>query len=136
MYAGPGRPVPVPRSAYLRKTLPLSSRINLIQETCTSFIEKSLSVVVEEEISVSGGKIRTKKRTGTTKDYPNPDVWSAGFLQYIAVLSRFGKYHGLTYPFNQFPCTNHGFSQSIHMGISPYPRIDLSPGASRHGYNG
>src|ERR1700722_20146806 len=56
----------------------------------------------EEEISVSGGKIRTKKRTGTTKDYPNPDTWSAGFLQYIAVLSRFDKYHGLTYPLINF----------------------------------
>jgi hypothetical protein len=62
----------------------------------------SLTVVEEEEISVSGGKIRTKKRTGTTKDYPNPDTWSAGFLQYIAVLSRFDKYHGLTYPLINF----------------------------------
>jgi hypothetical protein len=62
----------------------------------------SLTVVEEEEISVSGGKIRTKKRTGTTKDYPNPEVWSAGFLQYIAVLSRFDKYNGLTYPLINF----------------------------------
>jgi hypothetical protein len=29
-------------------------------------------------------------------------VWSAGFLQYVAVLSRFDKYQGLTHPLINF----------------------------------
>ncbi|KAN0072596.1 hypothetical protein V8E54_009525 [Elaphomyces granulatus] len=38
----------------------------------------------------------SKKRTGTVKDYPYPDTWSSAFLQYIAILSEFDKYHRLT----------------------------------------
>jgi hypothetical protein len=58
----------------------------------------SLTKDDDDEISVTGGKLRAKKRSGTAKDYPRPDVWSEAFLQYIAILSRFDKYNGLTYP--------------------------------------
>ena len=62
----------------------------------------SLSKDDDEEISVTGGKLRAKKRSGTVKDYPRPDVWSESFLEYIAILSRFDKYNGLTHPLINF----------------------------------
>ena len=62
----------------------------------------TLSIEDEEEISVSGGKLRAKKCTGTAKNYPHSNVWSASFLQYIAVLSHFEKYSGLTHPLINF----------------------------------
>lgn len=53
----------------------------------------------DEEISVSGGKLRAKKRSGTLKDYQHPSVWSAAFLEYIAITSKFKtKYDDLTHP--------------------------------------
>jgi len=36
------------------------------------------------------------------KWYSHSDVWSAGFLQYIAVLSHFEKYSSLTHPLINF----------------------------------
>jgi hypothetical protein len=46
------------------------------------------------------GKLRTKKRTGTTKDYPLPATWSRAFIQYVSILSEFEKFNGLTRHFS------------------------------------
>jgi hypothetical protein len=40
----------------------------------------TLSNNEEEDISMIGGKLWAKKRTGTAKDYPHSDVWLARFL--------------------------------------------------------
>jgi hypothetical protein len=58
----------------------------------------SLDIEDEDVISLSDGKLRTKKRTGTTKDYPNPSTWSKAFIQYVSILSEFEKYRDLTPP--------------------------------------
>jgi hypothetical protein len=57
----------------------------------------------EQEISVSGGKLHAKKRSGTQKHYPRLSVWSAAFLEYIAITSKFKtKYDDLTHPLIHF----------------------------------
>jgi hypothetical protein len=56
----------------------------------------SLAMEDDEEISISGGKIHSKKRKGTAKDYPRPETWSSCFLQYVRILSCFDKYNSLT----------------------------------------
>jgi hypothetical protein len=56
----------------------------------------------DEEVSVSGGRLRAKKRFGIVKDYLRPGVWSASFLEYIAILFRFDKYSGFTHPLINF----------------------------------
>ncbi|KAN0079533.1 hypothetical protein V8E54_004747 [Elaphomyces granulatus] len=56
----------------------------------------------EDEVSFIDGKLRTKKRTGTTKDYPQPSTWSRAFIQYVSILSEFEKFNGLTRPLLTF----------------------------------
>jgi hypothetical protein len=55
-----------------------------------------------DEVSFVDGKLRTKKRTGTTKDYPQPIIWSRAFIQYVSILSEFEKFNGLTRPLLSF----------------------------------
>ena len=75
----------------------------------------------DEEISVTGGKLRAKKRSGTVKDYPRPDVGSESFLEYIAILSRFDKYLSV----DQFPSPYHGSVESLLLGGGSYSSVNL-----------
>ena len=56
----------------------------------------------DDEVPFIDGKLRTKKRTGTTKDYPQPSTWSRAFIQYVSILSEFEKFNGLTRPLLTF----------------------------------
>lgn len=62
----------------------------------------SLDVDDEDEISIVGGKLLSKRRKGTAKDYPYPSVWSRAFIQYVSVVSCFDKYSGLVRPLLEF----------------------------------
>jgi hypothetical protein len=79
-------------------------RESLTPKTCMYKLHRKVTLTNEDEDEVSfiDGKLRTKKRTGTTKDYPQPSTWSRAFIQYVSILSEFKKFNGLTRPLLTF----------------------------------
>jgi hypothetical protein len=44
---------------------------------------------LEEDVTLSGGRLRVKRTTGTAKDYPTSALWSECFINYVSIFIAF-----------------------------------------------